>query len=337
MNQAGCFAERKGQTACLRRVGKDDPQRPALVRAPEGRKNLAQGVSLGKKTLHYWRGRHTPRISRAPGRGSGLLPRRRPRSGPAVAPVRARRPSRGRSAKWMRPTVRKDLRWHPEEAQYCHFSCSGSSEYTTLRGHLFMRSQVEPGLSCDEYCSRVRDLINEPRVAFQLQKDPPFWNQLCSSLDVIGDTELAMESYPLDASDTPFGLSYLLVYGLLQAMYLQQDAVFNLCESLGIPQGIDNHPKLKAIRDIRNKSTGHPTKKDKPKPTSYHFIARASLTPRGFDLHTASPGQPYQMNYVCVADLISDQREGISKVLALVVQTMEKRDEAHRRSSEVRN
>ena len=75
---------------------------------------------------------------------------------------------------------------------------------------------------------QIRDFINQARRQHALLKDSGAWNQLCSSLDVIGDTELAFDAYD-EAPDTDdAGATYILVYGVLQALVLQQDAVRHL-------------------------------------------------------------------------------------------------------------
>ena len=112
-----------------------------------------------------------------------------------------------------------------------------------------------------KYTQEIRDIINEPRKQFHLIKNKKFWNQLCSSLDVIEDCDLAITAYIDGDFGTDHGEKYLKLYGILQALFLQQDAVANLCESLGLPNGLSSHPKLKDIRDIRNDSVGHPTKR----------------------------------------------------------------------------
>jgi hypothetical protein len=57
----------------------------------------------------------------------------------------------------------------------------------------------------------------------------PDWNRLTSSLDVIGDTELAFDAYLEHLHDpaTP-GELYILLYGVMQALFIQQDAVENM-------------------------------------------------------------------------------------------------------------
>jgi hypothetical protein len=41
---------------------------------------------------------------------------------------------------------------------------------------------------------QVRDRINEPRKHHSLFQDKIVWNKLCSCLDALGDTEMALDS-----------------------------------------------------------------------------------------------------------------------------------------------
>src|SRR5467141_3778716 len=98
--------------------------------------------------------------------------------------------------------------------------------------------------------SRIRDLVNAPRKQVALLKERSRWLQLCSSLDVIGDTELALEAHMCEVLPEGWGTSYLIVYGALQALFLQQDALFHLAEALTLPEPLDKYPRLREIREI---------------------------------------------------------------------------------------
>jgi len=78
----------------------------------------------------------------------------------------------------------------------------------------------------------IRDFINIPRNQHRLLSDKNRWNQICSSLDVIGDTSLALESYYNCKWTSDAGMQYLLIYGLLQAIFIQQDALKNAAEAV---------------------------------------------------------------------------------------------------------
>lgn len=72
---------------------------------------------------------------------------------------------------------------------------------------------------------------------------------LCSSLDVIADTELAFDAY-LENLHSPAttGEFYTLLYGIMQALFIQQDAVKHVIEALAL-EPVPN-PVLNAIREV---------------------------------------------------------------------------------------
>jgi hypothetical protein len=122
--------------------------------------------------------------------------------------------------------------------------------------------------------SKIRELINKPILNSLLLKDQKKWNLLCGSLDAIGSTQLAIDSYNHLNKDSIKDIGqHLIIYGLFQALYVQQDSVSNLCESMDMAflLKIDDintqHPKLYEIRQLRNKSIGHPTPSSKDKKT----------------------------------------------------------------------
>jgi hypothetical protein len=175
---------------------------------------------------------------------------------------------------------------------------------------------------------RIRDLINEPRTQYPLIKKKGLWQQLCSSLDVIGDTELAIAAYTSQKMGSDKGSVYLAVYGLLQSLVLQQDAVFHLCESLDIKGIRGKHPRLEEIREIRNDSIGHPTKRDRTRKgknasNSYHGISRISLSYEGFQLFTSDETGDFKFNRISIPDLLAAQNRDISLILTSIIEMLE--------------
>ena len=65
----------------------------------------------------------------------------------------------------------------------------------------------------------VRDHINTHRYQIALIQNSNTWNQICSSLDVIGDTLLAVRSYFSAEYPEDRGLRYIYTYGLLQSLF----------------------------------------------------------------------------------------------------------------------
>jgi len=180
---------------------------------------------------------------------------------------------------------------------------------------------------------KIRDFINEPRRRrYILSKDRALWHQCCSCLDVIEDSELAIAAYSAREFGASGGAHYLAVYGLLQALFLQQDAVINLCESLGIPETIDNYPRLREIRETRSDSIGHPTKRNRKQArlTSWHHIVRSTLSSKGFELLSHYSDGKSECKSVSVPDLIADQREYLSDIINAVKDKLEKQEVAHK-------
>jgi len=179
-----------------------------------------------------------------------------------------------------------------------------------------------------KYTQEIRNFINEPRKQFNLLKNPKFWNQLCSSLDVIEDSDLAIDAYINSEFGKDDGEKYLSLYGVLQALFLQQDAVTNLCESLGLTNNLIVNPKLKEIRDIRNDSIGHPTKRGNYK--SYHFISRVTIKKFGFQLISDYENNKTTIRDISVIDLINEQRKDLSEILKKVINDLQGEEKAHK-------
>jgi hypothetical protein len=124
---------------------------------------------------------------------------------------------------------------------------------------------------------RIRDIVNDPRRRHTLMQNRKRWFQLCSAMDSIGDTQLAVRAYldePLKDVDSD-GWSYLVVYGILQVLYVQQDAAKVLATALKLPFELPDD--LVNIREIRNDSIGHPAGRGA-------FISRITLSQDGFQL-----------------------------------------------------
>ena len=154
---------------------------------------------------------------------------------------------------------------------------------------------------------QIRDFINTRRKHHELRQDKALFSQLCSSLDVIEDTEEAISAYTAKEFAESKAAHYLAVYGLLQAIFVQQDAAFNLCESLGIQENIDDYPKLNEIREIRNDTIGHPTKRGR-KRFSYNHISRVSLNHSGFKMATFFADEsPVKNRKIDIPGLIAEQ------------------------------
>lgn len=165
----------------------------------------------------------------------------------------------------------------------------------------------------------IREIINRNSGEFYEKYFKNYlndWNTLCASMDTIGDTTLAIDYFKETGIGQDDGEKYLKLYGLLQAVYLQQDAIKFLFQI--IKRCFDNKNKIKkwndyllenwnVLRNYRNLSVGHPIENrtfERGK-TKRVFISRITISSDGFQLMIcdAETGS-HQFQNVQLKDLI---------------------------------
>ena len=180
----------------------------------------------------------------------------------------------------------------------------------------------------NQLCAHIRDIIGNPRKRHAIQTNPRMWDQACSSLDVIEDSQLAISSYTETDCGSNEGDHYLRIYGLLQACFLQQDAVKHLAEGMKIPFSTD--PDLQRVRDIRNNAIGHPTKRGGSNQTTFFYLSRISISKWGFDLLHASPELGDTFHHIDLAQCLQWQQDGITRGCQLIWDQLENEEITHR-------
>lgn len=177
--------------------------------------------------------------------------------------------------------------------------------------------------------SKIRDRINLRRKQHQLLGRSADWNQLCSALNVVGDTELGLDSYLAHEPVSDIGVRYLLVYGALQLLQTQQDAVMSICAALQIRPVAS--PKVSLVRELRSSSIGHPTRQQENNRSKSNFIVRATLSQSGFTLFTVTASEWSRAEQtVNIPKLIEIQRNALAKTLAEVISTLDATEMKHR-------
>ena len=149
---------------------------------------------------------------------------------------------------------------------------------------------------------------------------------MCGSLDAIGSAQLAVDAFKSHKNDTNnIGLKHLMAYGLLQSLYVQQDAVSNLCESIDVPKPLNvqyrddlqrNHPNLHKIRQLRNTGIGHPSRDTKENTHSF-LIKGDDLTLYRFDKIGNFSSENYD-----ILDIIKTQEKNLCAILRQVIEKM---------------
>lgn len=181
--------------------------------------------------------------------------------------------------------------------------------------------------------SDVRRRINEPQLTRDLINRGAEWDIVTSALDAIGDSEIALDSYLCWSGSEDVGCLYLLTYGVLQVLVVQQDAIRELCRALDLADVYpDKCEELKKIRDIRIHSVGHPVlQRSKKRLFTSNYIARISLTKSSFELMTSPHGKErLYTQTILVHELIASQRKALIQVLENVTEQLDERERQHR-------
>ena len=190
------------------------------------------------------------------------------------------------------------------------------------------------GKSIYEKTTLIRELVNKPRRHHILSTSEYFY-QIASAFYIVVDTERAINAFSLQDFGQNQGALYLAVYGLLQAIYVQQDAVVNLLNPLLDVENVSrNYPRLNEIRSIRNKSIGHPTSTrptEKGGPTSHHFISQRTLSQVGFELVSYTCDGEFQHNQIDIPNLLEDQAKFIAGILDTIIEGLQEEDRKHKK------
>lgn len=171
---------------------------------------------------------------------------------------------------------------------------------------------------------RIRDIVNDPRRRHGLLQNRQEWLRLCSAMDAIGDTQEAVRAYldePINKDESK-GRSYINVYGILQVLYVQQDAAKTLASCLNLT--LEWPEELEPIRETRNDSIGHPTGRG-------NFISRISLSAEGFQLLVPVKKGTRAFRSVRIRAIVEKQIEVMGKFLDRAVEQLVADELAHRK------
>ncbi len=158
----------------------------------------------------------------------------------------------------------------------------------------------------------------------EVRENPDNWDRICSSSDVINDTIRTIKSYvKSDYPNEDVGLQYLFIYGLLQALYLQQDAVKDVFEVFHkcYPQNqgflYRRSDDLENIRKLRNETTGHPTG---TRDGVFTYINRGSLRKWHFERLRSSKAAGNEFPSVDLSSVLKKQALAIENDLRTLVE-----------------
>lgn len=183
----------------------------------------------------------------------------------------------------------------------------------------------------DEKVRIIRDYINHPWKLGTLVRDKVKWNMLCSSMDAIQDTQLAVESFVHLDDFTANDGGYLYLYGLLQALFLQQDALNHLSKALFDTEinYREQYPDVYDIRELRNDAIGHPTNRGNK---SFHFIPRISITNKSFAVASYFPRDVdyFKHKEIKIKSLLEQQERDALDILTKTIIILNQEIEEHK-------
>ena len=151
-----------------------------------------------------------------------------------------------------------------------------------------------------------------------------------AAMDIIEDVDSALDAYLDNEFPTDLGERYLRIYGAMQALFLQQDALFDLVKAFHPTKEIRPTDVLKDVREARNASVGHPTRLKRKGTLSTHGIVQNSMDKDGFDLLSYPTKDDTIFQHIPVRELIGKQRAETLRILTEVINGLREQEEAHR-------
>lgn len=180
--------------------------------------------------------------------------------------------------------------------------------------------------------NQIHNKIERGEKQFRLMDDKVAWNRFCASVYAIEDAQCAIDAYcEMPFPDDTKG-KYLYIYGLLQALFLQQDATNGLSITLCTERISfkEKFPSLYQIREIRNDTIGHPTERThrqgKSTTVSYVQISQITIHKDGFHycLYRQENNFEFEDKFVDLSSVITEQRRCILIILSEVCTYLDK-------------
>lgn len=133
-------------------------------------------------------------------------------------------------------------------------------------------------------------------------------------MDVIQDAALAIRAFQARHEKTDLGERYLGLYGVLQAIHLQQDGIKRL---YGAARGKDWHitQAMKEVRDLRDRVAGHPAPPPKGTKKRATFLNHRSLEGRPLQILKIGDDGKNEWVDIALPSLVSAHLEDVATEL----------------------
>lgn len=176
---------------------------------------------------------------------------------------------------------------------------------------------------------RIRHHINKAKKQATLLHILSIWLQLTAALDTLEDSSCAVQYYcETDYPDTIKG-KYLFTYGLLQAIFLQQDAISGINKALfGTTIDFKDYPAAFSARNLRNDVVGHPVSM-RVGGSQFVYLAQISMTKYSFYYLKETADSATETIEVDVAAVINDTQRAINFILSKALDTLDMEFQAY--------
>lgn len=173
-----------------------------------------------------------------------------------------------------------------------------------------------------DYNDLLKDIINCKPVKeyYYSTLSPDQWVQLCAAMDVVRDSQRAINKYrEIDQINYIHG-DALYIYGLLNAFYLQQEAVKTIYEFIFEKElkFYSLYPNIDEIKKYRN-DVCHATNRKQGK--EQIIMSPRTVTKHGFDYlkYTTSDGKRKLITiHVNIDDCLAKQAHEIKAILCTI-------------------
>jgi hypothetical protein len=184
---------------------------------------------------------------------------------------------------------------------------------------------MEKEISIAEICQILNSKIHNPIFKNKYLSNENTYKKSFTSLDVIEDTQNAIEEY-LNLYEKSFPRrSTLYIYGVLQSLYCQQDGIFNFYKATISPKlkkfgELEKSELIINIRNIRDDIAGHPTDRNYGK--EFYYISKGGNSKKEFTYGGFNPN--FTTAHINLIDAINQQKIFTSSLLDIAEKEIDK-------------
>lgn len=191
---------------------------------------------------------------------------------------------------------------------------------------------MEKEKSIQETCNYLNNEIHNKLFKINHLNSETEYVKAFTSLDVIDDCQNAIEEFENITGNSIQERSTLYIYGVLQALYCQQDGLFHLYKAISNVQMKNCYELFNEfnfaheIREVRDDIAGHPTNRKNGK--EHYFIAKGSNTKDKFTYIGYTPA--FRKVDVDLKSFISEQNKFTRTILNEIEKTIKRKIQMHK-------